>query len=140
MEEVKHKAHTTLAEKAKVVRWLNDNHEYLQTKPSFAAAARKCSEETKIPIPDKTFVYVARSFNLLWEPAAVMGGRAVGRVNELASRVEALEKQFKEVALHEDIVNLRALVQNLYVQLGAQPPKLPLPPKPSHESGPNGVK
>jgi hypothetical protein len=126
----------TLAQKARIVAWLNESHEWLKGRPSYIDASRKCTKDTGLEMGHKTLKDIAEAFGLLWEPlisAGGMGNRKLReRVDKIETRLEVAEKQLRESALHADIMQLRESLASLYAQLGA---KLPLPPKPIH----NGV-
>lgn len=121
----------TLADKAKVVHWLNTNHEWLQNKPTFAEATRRCQTDTGLRLHEHAIRHIAEAFGLSWEPIRITGGKASSRaherITELTQRLEVVEKQIRETALHADILQLRDHLHHLYVQLGAKPPVKAVP-------------
>lgn len=127
MSDEKKKSRTLdLPKKAKVFQWLNENHEWLQSKPQFTEVARRVSHDLGFGVSPVSVHEIAKAFGMDWEPKFLQGG---ARQKKIREKFEELDKKLKELALHADIVQLRAecaslrgLVSHLYAKLGEKPP------------------
>jgi hypothetical protein len=109
--------------------WLQSNAERLmKEKPTYTGAARQAAAHLGLDVSDSTLKEAMGVTNVKWETPALGGPMTKVTAKELMRRIQESEDRIKR--LEAEAAWTRALVHNLYHELGTKPPiGYQIPPK-----------